>query len=75
LLHSKCSKWIPGKKGALGDKPAVRRKIDVALTWERMPYARKPIFIPDDVIQQKERFLVLWEEDGVQTEPPEDFDD
>ncbi|KAG8907886.1 Sister chromatid cohesion protein 2 [Tulasnella sp. 403] len=69
LSEDKCSKWIPGKKSALGDKPAVRRKVDLVLSWERLPYAVKHIMIPDDAAQQRQRFLALWEEDGVQPEP------
>jgi len=75
LSEDKCSKWVPGKKSAIGDKPAVKRKAEAALTWDRLPYATKPVLVADDVIQQKERFLMLWEEDGVQPEPLEEFDE
>ncbi|KAG8957597.1 Sister chromatid cohesion protein 2 [Tulasnella sp. 419] len=54
LSEDKCSKWIPGKKSTIGDKAVVKRKPDLTLSWERMPYAVKPILLKDDIIQQKQ---------------------
>ena len=36
---SKCIKYVPGKKTAVGDKPAVRRKEEM-LDLSRMPLVR-----------------------------------
>ncbi|KAG9034044.1 Sister chromatid cohesion protein 2 [Tulasnella sp. JGI-2019a] len=75
LSEDKCLKWVPGKKSALGDKPATKRRTDSALTWDRLTYAIKPILIHEDVARQREQFLAVWEEDGVLAEIPNDFDD
>lgn len=52
---SKCSKWMPGKKGALGDKAATRKRTDLVITWDRLAFAAKPILIHEDVVQQREQ--------------------
>ncbi|KAG8885372.1 Sister chromatid cohesion protein 2 [Tulasnella sp. 332] len=75
LSEDKCSKWIPGKKGALGDKTATRKRTNLIITWDKLTFVTKPILIHEDVTQQRQQFLALWEEDGVQTEPADDLDD
>jgi cohesin loading factor subunit SCC2 len=49
---SKCMKWVPGKKSALGDKPATRRH-ERALIWERLPFATRLLLTPADADSQK----------------------
>jgi len=71
LTEDKCSKWVPGKKSALGDKPATRRK-EVPLVWDRMPYAAQPIRTVEDATVQQDKFLELWAEDPVTAEPEDD---
>ncbi|KAG8923468.1 Sister chromatid cohesion protein 2 [Tulasnella sp. 408] len=71
ISEDKCAKWIPGKKSALGDKPASRRNPELALSWERLPFATAPILVADDVAKQRQHFIALWEADGVQPEPQE----
>lgn len=51
-LSSKCSKWVPGKKSALGDKPAIKRR-EVPLVWERMLYATRPVRTEEDAVVQQ----------------------
>jgi hypothetical protein len=48
----KCLKFVPGKKTAIGDKPASKRT-DYALTWERLPYAVRHILTTQDADVQK----------------------
>ncbi|KAG9017932.1 Sister chromatid cohesion protein 2 [Tulasnella sp. 427] len=69
ISEDKCAKWVPGKKSALGDKPASRRNPEFAMSWERLPFACNPILVADDVAKQQEHFIALWEADGVQPEP------
>jgi cohesin loading factor subunit SCC2 len=45
-------KWVPGKKSALGDKPATRRH-ERPLTWERLPYATRLVLTSADADVQK----------------------
>ncbi|KAF8585724.1 ARM repeat-containing protein [Ramaria rubella] len=71
LPEDKCSKWIPGKKSALGDKPATKRR-EVPLVWDRMPFATRPIRTEDEAVVQQEKFLELWAEDPVTAEPDDD---
>ena len=49
---SKCSKWVPGKKSALGDKPATKRR-EVPLVWDRIPHATLPIRTEEEAIVQQ----------------------
>lgn len=50
--HSKCAKFVIGKKSAAGDKPAIKRN-DKAISWDRLPYATMPILTTSDADQQK----------------------
>ncbi|KAH7103288.1 hypothetical protein BKA62DRAFT_696412 [Auriculariales sp. MPI-PUGE-AT-0066] len=72
LSEDKCMKWQPGKKSALGDKPAVRRGEGV-LVWDRMPSAIQPFNTAEDIAGQYRKFLDLWSEDGVK-EPIDEAD-
>jgi len=55
MCRSKCVKWLPGKKSAIGDKAAVR-KVDRPLYWEdRLPFAMAPLQTLEDVTKQQER--------------------
>ncbi|KAG8832210.1 Sister chromatid cohesion protein 2 [Serendipita sp. 399] len=71
LSEEKCAKWIPGKKSAIGDKPAVR-KLDRPLVWEKLPFATKAIATEEDVKNQQDTFIQLWEADPVIVDPEED---
>lgn len=71
ISEDKCAKWVPGKKSALGDKPALRRNPELALCWERLPFATASILVADDAVKQRQHFIALWEADGVQPEPQE----
>ncbi|KAL0565155.1 Sister chromatid cohesion protein 2, partial [Marasmius crinis-equi] len=72
LSEEKCSKFVPGKKSAAGDKPTSKRN-DRPISWERMPFATKPILTTEDCEAQKARFLEIWSEDGVTDEPEDDM--
>lgn len=64
-IPSKCSKWVAGKKSAIGDKAAVR-KIDRPLVWDALPFATKAISTPEDVAQQYNMVSVFhWREINV----------
>ena len=41
-----------GKKSAVGDRPAVRRKDAGVINWARMPYATRRILTEEDVASQ-----------------------
>ncbi|KAH8114301.1 hypothetical protein DFH11DRAFT_1508962 [Phellopilus nigrolimitatus] len=71
LSEDKCQKFIMGKKSAVGDRVATRRK-DTAISWERMPFAVKPILTSEDVEVHKSMFLEVWNEDGATAEPEGD---
>ncbi|KAI0292379.1 sister chromatid cohesion C-terminus-domain-containing protein [Russula brevipes] len=75
LTEEKCLKWVIGKKNALGDKPATRRTGVAAapLTWGRLPFATRPLLTMADMGAQRDRFLEIWNEDGVTGEPEDDF--
>jgi hypothetical protein len=51
---SKCSKFVLGKKSAIGDKPAVKRH-EKPISWDRLPFAAAPILTTEDVEIQKAR--------------------
>ncbi|EJC97952.1 uncharacterized protein FOMMEDRAFT_114738 [Fomitiporia mediterranea MF3/22] len=68
LSEEKCQKFVLGKKSAVGDRPAARRK-ETVISWDRMPYAVKPIRTHEDVELQKATFLQIWNEDGATAEP------
>lgn len=72
LSEEKCSKWVPGKKSALGDKPATKRH-EHPISWDRLPFALRPILTSEDMENQRARFLDIWMEDGVTAEPEDDF--
>ncbi|KAF5337499.1 hypothetical protein D9758_013605 [Tetrapyrgos nigripes] len=73
LSEDKCSKFVLGKKSALGDRPATK-KHDKPISWERLPFATKSILTTADGEEQKQRFLEIWNEDGVSAEPEDEFD-
>ncbi|EJD50599.1 hypothetical protein AURDEDRAFT_182486 [Auricularia subglabra TFB-10046 SS5] len=73
ISEDKAMKWVPGKKSALGDKPAARRG-DPAISWARMPFATQPITKQEDVAAQFQRFMAVWSEDGVTGEPVDDVE-
>ncbi|TRM61170.1 hypothetical protein BD626DRAFT_502962 [Schizophyllum amplum] len=72
LSEDKCSKFVVGKKSAIGDKGAVK-KHERPISWERLPYAMQPILTQEDGEKQKATFLDIWNEDGVTAEPEDDF--
>ncbi|EMD39745.1 hypothetical protein CERSUDRAFT_150412 [Gelatoporia subvermispora B] len=71
LSEDKCSKWVVGKKSALGDKPATRRH-ERPISWERLPFANAPLITNQDCDVQCTRFLEIWSEDGLIAEPEDD---
>ncbi|KAG7088631.1 hypothetical protein E1B28_012603 [Marasmius oreades] len=71
LSEEKCSKFVPGKKSAIGDKPTTKRH-DQPVSWERLPFAIKPILTSEDSAAQKARFLEIWTQDGFTVEPEDD---
>ncbi|KIK80090.1 hypothetical protein PAXRUDRAFT_833727 [Paxillus rubicundulus Ve08.2h10] len=68
LSEEKCSKFVPGKKSAVGDKPAIKRH-QFAISWERLPFAMSPLVLPRDLATQRSTFLQIWNEDGLAAEP------
>ncbi|KIJ14913.1 hypothetical protein PAXINDRAFT_163151 [Paxillus involutus ATCC 200175] len=68
LSEEKCSKFVPGKKSAVGDKPAIKRH-QFPISWERLPFAISPLVLPRDLAAQRSTFLQIWNEDGVAAEP------
>ncbi|KAF8607050.1 hypothetical protein BDV93DRAFT_436800 [Ceratobasidium sp. AG-I] len=73
ITEEKASRWVPGKKTAAGDKPAVVRH-DKPISWERVTFATRTAQTGEDVKVQEEQLLELWAEDGVTAEP-DDFGD
>ncbi|KAJ3806212.1 hypothetical protein F5876DRAFT_80926 [Lentinula aff. lateritia] len=71
LSEEKCGKFNHTKKSTIGDKPALRRH-DNPITWDRLPFAVKPVLTSEDVKEQKERFKKIWMEDGVTAEPEDE---
>lgn len=71
LAEEKCQKFVLGKKSAIGDRPAVKKR-DSPISWERMPFAEKEIRNREDVEVQKATFLGIWNEDGAVAEPEAD---
>ena len=51
--HRKCSKWVPNKKSAIGDKLAVKKN-HTALRWDALPFAARRILTLEDVASQQE---------------------
>ncbi|KAJ7719905.1 sister chromatid cohesion C-terminus-domain-containing protein [Mycena metata] len=72
LSEDKCSKFVSGKKSAVGDK-AVTKRNEKPISWTRLPYATAPILTTSDVDSQKARFIEVWNEDGVSAEPEDEF--
>ncbi|EDR13190.1 uncharacterized protein LACBIDRAFT_292430 [Laccaria bicolor S238N-H82] len=72
LSEDKCSKFVVGKKSAIGDKPATKRN-DTSISWDRLPFATTPLLTTNDADEQKIRFLEIWNEDGLTAEPDDDF--
>jgi len=71
LSEEKCSKFVLGKKSAIGDKPAIKRH-QLPITWSRLPYATTPLIQSHDLKAQRMTFLDVWNEDGVTVEPEDD---
>uniref|UniRef100_D8PZC4 Sister chromatid cohesion protein n=1 Tax=Schizophyllum commune (strain H4-8 / FGSC 9210) TaxID=578458 RepID=D8PZC4_SCHCM len=72
LSEDKCSKFVVGKKSAIGDK-GVTRKHGRPISWDRLPYATQPLLNMEDAERQKATFIEIWNEDGVTAEPDDDF--
>ncbi|KAJ7134305.1 hypothetical protein C8R44DRAFT_770123 [Mycena epipterygia] len=72
LSEDKCSKFVLGKKSAMGDKPATKRN-EKPISWTRLPYATAPILTTSDAESQKARFIEVWNEDGVSAEPEDEL--
>ncbi|KAF8073449.1 hypothetical protein FPV67DRAFT_1559883 [Lyophyllum atratum] len=72
LSEEKCSKFLLGKKSAIGDKPAMKRH-EKPISWDRLPFVTAPIMTTEDVEAQKARFLDIWNEDGLTAEPEDEF--
>jgi len=64
ISEEKCVKWVIGKKTAIGDKAATRRNT-VGISWDRLPFATRPISTLEEISKQRETFLRIWSEDGV----------
>ncbi|KAG9315547.1 hypothetical protein JVU11DRAFT_3168 [Chiua virens] len=73
LSEEKCSKFVPGKKSAIGDKPAVKRH-QYPISWDRLPFAMAPLILPEHLATQRVTFLQVWNEDGVVAEPEDDLE-
>ncbi|TFY83179.1 hypothetical protein EWM64_g834 [Hericium alpestre] len=74
ITEDKCLKWVIGKKNAQGDRAAIRRHSN-PLTWERLPFAVRPLLTTEDMAAQRDTFLQVWTDDGVSGEPEEDFEE
>jgi len=73
LSEEKCSKFVLGKKSAVGDKPAIKRH-QSPISWDRLPFAMAPLILPEHLATQKATFLQIWNEDGVVAEPGDDLE-
>ncbi|KAI6129687.1 hypothetical protein EDD16DRAFT_1689919 [Pisolithus croceorrhizus] len=73
LSEEKCSKFVPGKKSAIGDKPATKRHTH-PISWDRLPFATMPLILPEDLVKHRTTFLHVWNEDGVTPEPEDALD-
>ncbi|CAL1713404.1 unnamed protein product [Somion occarium] len=71
VSEEKCSKFVVGKKSAIGDRPATRRH-ERPISWERIPFATAHLQTSQDVEVQKQTFLSVWSEDGLSAEPTDD---
>ncbi|KAI0823297.1 hypothetical protein BC628DRAFT_1504458 [Trametes gibbosa] len=72
ISEEKCSKFVIGKKSAVGDRAATR-KHERPLSWERLPFATASMVTSEDAAAQSTRFLEIWSEDGVAAEPEDDM--
>ncbi|KAK7023031.1 sister chromatid cohesion protein [Favolaschia claudopus] len=72
LSEDKCAKFVLGKKSAAGDK-AVNKRNEKPISWTRLHYATAPILTTSDADAQKDRFIEVWNEDGVSAEPEDDL--
>jgi cohesin loading factor subunit SCC2 len=48
---------VIGKKTAIGDK-AVTRRSTVGISWDRLPFATKPMVTLEDISEQRETVSV-----------------
>ncbi|KAG2144172.1 uncharacterized protein EDB93DRAFT_1154179 [Suillus bovinus] len=71
LSEEKCSKFVLGKKSAIGDKPAIKRH-QLPITWTRLPYATTSLVQEHDLTAHRQTFIEVWNEDGVTAEPEDD---
>ncbi|KAG1743247.1 uncharacterized protein EDB91DRAFT_1126495 [Suillus paluster] len=71
LSEEKCSKFVLGKKSAIGDKPAIKRH-QLPITWTRLPYATTSLIQAHDLTAHRLTFIEVWNEDGVTAEPEDD---
>ncbi|KAI0088475.1 hypothetical protein BDY19DRAFT_165528 [Irpex rosettiformis] len=74
ISEEKSSKWVLGKKSAIGDRPAVRRH-ERPLTWDNVGAVFTPILTSEELVSQRRKFLEVWSEDGVNAEPEDDFNE
>ena len=58
VVCSKCSKFVVGKKSAVGDK-GVTRKHGRPISWDRLPYATQPLLNMEDAERQKITVRIL----------------
>ncbi|KIK26649.1 hypothetical protein PISMIDRAFT_94435 [Pisolithus microcarpus 441] len=73
LSEEKCSKFVSGKKSAIGDKLATKRHAN-PISWDRLPFATMPLILPEDLVKHRTTFLHVWNEDGVAPEPEDALD-
>ncbi|KAG1749340.1 hypothetical protein EDB19DRAFT_1682083 [Suillus lakei] len=71
LSEEKCSKFVLGKKSAIGDKPAIKRH-QLSISWTRLPYATTSLIQEHDLAAHRLMFIEVWNEDGVTAEPEDD---
>ncbi|RPD54662.1 hypothetical protein L226DRAFT_613702 [Lentinus tigrinus ALCF2SS1-7] len=72
ISEEKCSKFVVGKKSAVGDRPATR-KHERPISWDGLPFATAPMVTSENATAQTARFLEIWSEDGVAAEPEDDM--
>ncbi|BGP35332.1 Sister chromatid cohesion protein 2 [Rhodotorula toruloides] len=68
ITDAKLAKYVVGKKSAMGDK-AVTRRPDAPLalgldSYDRMPFALKPMSSEADLVEQRATYMRLIAEDG-----------
>ncbi|RDX49866.1 hypothetical protein OH76DRAFT_1556053 [Lentinus brumalis] len=72
ISEEKCSKFVVGKKSAVGDRPATR-KHERPISWDSLPFATAQMVTSEDAAAQTARFLEIWSEDGVAAEPEDEM--